>query len=495
MSVIPEAPPYLSIEGEGLFDRASLQASGRTGVGPATSPAAAQFPMALAVAVGTLLGLAYAGSPVTFWFVVVVAGMGVWAGRGLPDHERRWFFGLLFVAVLLRLVAIATLPIINNDSHTVGAFPWETDSPSFKLRSMWMSNIWQGVPIGAEDFSYAFDTSYGWTTFIYIFAWLHFVLGPAPYGVHLVNVALFIATAILLHRLTRASFGAPAALAGFAAVLFLPSLALWSVSALKEPPFLFLAAVALFAAVKVLRSRSMAVRVAAGATLTGSIALIEGVRSGARLLVVVGLASGLLAKVVARRVLLWAAVPVAAVVLLSMVSNLPDLRGRVMAQARRSAEMHLGHVRTAGNHYKLLDERLYSQFQTSEAISTMTEAEAARFVLRSLLSVMVYPLPWQVRSLSEFAFLSQQVAWWGFVLLAAVGVVVGARRDLLVTCLLAGFAVVGLVGVGVNSGNFGTMVRHRDMVVPFVLCLSAVGGVAVVSHLLARVARRTHVIH
>jgi hypothetical protein len=72
------------------------------------------------------------------------------------------------------------------------------------------------------------------------------------------------------------------------------------------------------------------------------------------------------------------------------------------------------------------------------------------------------------------------------VVLAAIGVVAGLRSDPLVTCLLCGVTAAGALTIALNSGNIGTMVRHRDTVVPFVVWLSALGAVTTASNWMSR---------
>jgi hypothetical protein len=70
------------------------------------------------------------------------------------------------------------------------------------------------------------------------------------------------------------------------------------------------------------------------------------------------------------------------------------------------------------------------------------------------------------------------------VLFAVVGVIAGLRRDPLLTCILVGLIAAGLAVIAMNSGNVGTMVRHRDTIVPFVVWLSALGAVDAASRLM-----------
>jgi hypothetical protein len=146
--------------------------------------------------------------------------------------------------------------------------------------------------------------------------------------------------------------------------------------------------------------------------------------------------------------------------------------------------MHIGNVRTEGHGYKLLDQRFYSDWV--DPFATMSPMEALRFTARALVSVAIVPLPWQIQSWSEIVFLPQQVVWYALVVLAPVGLVAGLRRDLLLTCILAGLSIAGAAAVGLNSGNIGSMVRHRDTVVPFVVWLSALGVVVIVTRWMPR---------
>ena len=440
--------------------------------------------LTFATAAGIALGAAYALSPVTLWCGVALIGLFVWAGHDLPAGERRWVLGLLAVAVALRVLLVALL-FLNSHPSEVSSFFWDGDGAALARRSLSIRDVWLGNQMSPFYFHVAFDRLYGWTTYLYVIAYVQYVLGPAPYAIHLLNVTLCTATAIALHRLVRSAYGWEAALLGFALLLFLPTPLFWSVGALKESLYLFLATLALVAAVTALRSHQILRRAAALLVLAGAVAAIDGVRAGALLIVTTGLGAGFAASVVVRRVslvlLLLIALPLVAVRLLGN----PVIQARVMSQLRASAQLHLGNVRTEGHSYKVLDQRVYSE----TVADSMTPAEADRFVVRALASFIVVPLPWQTESASEMVFLPQQAVWYVLVVLAFVGVVAGLRRDALVTCMLAGLATTGAAVIALNSGNIGTMVRHRDTVVPFVVWLSALGGVVTVSSLISRSVR------
>ena len=121
----------------------------------------------------------------------------------------------------------------------------------------------------------------------------------------------------------------------------------------------------------------------------------------------------------------------------------------------------------------------------------MTWNEAFRYMARGAISVVVFPAPWQVRSVAEAAYLPEQLIWYAVVFTAAIGFIVGVRRDPVVTCLFAGYAGVALMVVGLNTGNMGTLVRHRAFALPYLGALSAVGLTVILSRFGTREARNT----
>ena len=149
--------------------------------------------------------------------------------------------------------------------------------------------------------------------------------------------------------------------------------------------------------------------------------------------------------------------------------------------------MHLGHVNTSGYVYKMLDQRFYGK---GNGVPIMTMVEAMRFAVRAAVSFVVVPAPWQTFSRSGLAYLPQQMVWYPFLILAMVGCVVGFQKDALLTfLLLATFIVYGMT-VAMTSGNIGTMVRHRDLVVPIVVWFSGQGAASILSWTAVRTRRR-----
>ena len=143
-----------------------------------------------ATVVGIVIGVVYALSPLTACFGIAMWALHRYATSGLEADERRWMTALLAAAVALRLAALATLFVTTNHAHTpFGIF--FGDEEFYIRRSIWLRNVALNVPIHSADLIYAFDES-GWTSHLYVLAFLEVLVGPSPYGVHLSGVAVYL---------------------------------------------------------------------------------------------------------------------------------------------------------------------------------------------------------------------------------------------------------------------------------------------------------------
>ena len=101
-----------------------------------------------------------------------------------------------------------------------------------KRRTVSIQNIWRGIPIDPFLRSIAWEP-YAMTSYVYALAYIQYLLGPAPYAIHLFNVVAFLASTLLLYRLVRSSYGRAAALVGLVLLVFLPTPFAWSVLGLE----------------------------------------------------------------------------------------------------------------------------------------------------------------------------------------------------------------------------------------------------------------------
>jgi len=430
----------------------------------------------LAVAAGAGLGLAYSLSPMTVLCLPLLAALAVWAGRGLSARERRWFVSLVTVGVVARLVVIAVL-FVTADSDR----PFATlfgDEEFFKLRSVWIRNVGLAVPVSRADFIYAFD-EVGQSSYLYLLALLQAMVGPIPYGVHVMNATVYLAGVLIVYRYVRPAFGEVAALGGLALLLFFPTLFVWSISALKEPSYTLVAVAELWCCLYLVRGRRWWQRGVAAVGLVTCIFALESLRRGGLSVGVAGSLGGLALGIISSRPrLAWATL--AASPLLAMVLLLPPVQDRALSVVRSSAVYHGGHIVSSGYSYKILDGRYYHD---GRLLWAMDGREAGQYVVRSLVSYVTEPVPWRAESAALRAYLPEQMLWYVLLAFVPFGLVAGLRRDPLLTSLLASHAGALIVMVALTSGNIGTLIRHRGLALPYLAWLAALGICVVVGWL------------
>jgi hypothetical protein len=431
---------------------------------------------------GTALGLLYTLSPLTVVVCGLLLVMARWVRRDLNARERRWLYALLVAAVVTRLLVIAALFLSAPDTLPFATF--FGDEEMFKSRGLWLRNIGLGVPISAADFIYALEET-GKSHYLFVLAFLGAMFGEAPYGVHVFNMGLYVTGALLLYRTVRASYGPVPALGGFVVLMFLPTLFIWSISALKEPLYTVLAAVELVCALQIVRATTWRRQVLAVVMVVAIAVALEGLRKGGLLVAVVGTGAGLLAAaIVARPRWLLATMMLAPLGLVSIVA-VPAIEERVLSVLRDSAIYHVGHVFTPGYSYRTLEAFYYIDPADIRRIP-MGMGDALAYAFRSAAAYVLEPLPWTIESRTALVYLPEHMVWLGLAALTPVGIVMALRRDAVLTCLLVTHAAVLIMMVALTSGNIGTLIRHRGLALPYLVWLSAVGGCEVLRWLARR---------
>jgi hypothetical protein len=428
------------------------------------------------LAAGLCAAAVYTLTPLTVCVAAAGAAIVPRLAPGLPGVERRWLTAILAVALIARLAAIGAMAAGNapkHDDQFVGAT--SGDEAYAMSRALRTRAILRGSTRDPYDFFVAFD-EYGRNSYVAALTAAQVAFGPTPYSLRLLNTLMFTVGALLLFRLCRDAFGASPAFSGLVAVLAWPSLFAWSISLLKESLYFLLGAIVLTSAIAIIRNRTWRSRMVAFAAAVAACALARDLRPGAVMLFASGLlaGAGLYAASVSRRTF------VAAVLLVTLAFGVGlsrfGLEARLIGGLEAAAKTHSGHVFTVGHSYKLLDAGFYVNPRTPVSSTlTLTADEAARFVVRAAASFLVVPAPWQLQSARELAYLPEQVAWYVLLLLLPIGAIAGCRRDRLVTCTIAGFALPTAMALALTNGNVGTLLRLRGLVVPYLVWIGAIG--------------------
>jgi hypothetical protein len=415
-------------------------------------------------------GAAYLLSPLTVICAIGFALVVRWARSGADGTERQVLTVLLVAAIALRVAAIAGL-FLYTDHLRVPFGTFFGDEDYFIKRSIWLRNLALDIPISLADARYAFDDSIQ-TSFVWMLAALQLVVGPSPYGVHLVSVLLYVLGSLALYRAVRPAFGQPAAVLGLGLLLFLPSLFAWSISVLKEPVFFALMAGVVWLTVTASRQASWVRRGLAAALLIPMAVAAETIRDGGFVVAGIGTLGGVLLGVVWARRRLGLVIAVIAVAVAVLAMSRGSARDRLDVLVTNAALRHWEHVHAPGHSYMILEPSFYV---ARPSPGDLTPGEAARYAVGGLVAYVMVPAPWQMNSRAELAYLPEQLVWYGLVLLAPVGLWAGFRRDPFVTAILSVHLVMAVLLVAMTGGNIGTLVRHRALALPYLVWFSGLG--------------------
>jgi hypothetical protein len=439
------------------------------------------MPVISAVLLGVAAGALYTLSPLTAWCVALTTVVLAAAGRGLPAADRRALRAVLIIALIARVVAVGALFVLNTPLHDDQSVSMLSGDEAYDLsRALRTRDVVTGSPVGQYDYFVAGD-EYGRTSYITLLTGIQVLFGPTPYSMRFLNTLLFLIAAILLFRMTHAAFGRLPAFCGLIALLFLPTLFVWSISLMKEPLYLFGSTLVLTGVVNALTRYRVSSVVAAAI----GVAIVSDLRPGAIVLALGGIGCGLALLAffsLPRRFRIAAAV--VAVLAVAAAGSTTFAQQRVTTALETTAKTHAGHVFTVGHSYKLLDDEFYvNPASAASSTLTFTPAEAARYLVRSAASFIAVPLPWQLASIRELAYLPEQMFWYVMIALLPPGIVAGWRRSRVATAMLAGFVLPTAAALALTNGNVGTLLRLRGIVIPYLLWLSAAGFCACLQRL------------
>lgn len=285
--------------------------------------------------------------------------------------------------------------------------------------------------------------------------------GHSVWQPRLLNVIAGAVLAVAVYELFRLLAGRKVAVYVGVGTAIWPSMVLWSILVLKDPPTLLALFVALLAAEHAAQGRSAG----AGLAIVALVAL-EGLRPYAFVVATLALTIGVAWRALTvglRRTALGALVVVA-------VGAFAMIQGR-------------GFLGTAFIQESLTTETVaWARGESATGDTGFAETEPQDFgdVVRGLplglLHTMLGPLPWVTESKEARLFLAVELPlWWAALGLATVGAVRLVRNRLLIPWCVPLVLLVGIVAVlATYEGNAGTALRQRAMVVPIVLGLAAV---------------------
>lgn len=131
------------------------------------------------------------------------------------------------------------------------------------------------------------------------------------------------------------------------------------------------------------------------------------------------------------------------------------------------------HAYYEGASIHIYPERFYGMYDSIDDLEPLSAAEFGTGVLRGLTYLVFAPFPWRVSTARQLAAVPQTLVWSVLCIIAVFATFSARRRGYKYVLPLAGVALVFALVIASTEGNMGTMLRHRDLIVPVVLILSS----------------------
>ena len=346
---------------------------------------------------------------------------------------------------------------------TVGEWWFNTVTFPFPYSTLpyWTPEVLTGKLPYLHDYSVTLHT--------YLIMSLYWVFGFVPLTIKLLNCLFGASAALVQYFIARELFGQRIAKRTYPLLLFFPTIMIWSTTMLRDPLFyliislFFLAtvrhriiyAVGLFAVVWFLRKGMSAIIPAAVilALMWGGVVLFRNV------IMEFGIDTPMYPYLIIFFVLLSS-------ITITHVSGdfVKKLVGNQVIQAKLPGR---GFRIYSNEAYEVPDFRYYQ----------LTKLETAQGVMWGLVGFYVRPHPWKVKDWIDVAVIPQMILWGVMFPFAIFGIWYFLQGNPSFGSLVFVFSILLLAGVMMlTEGNEGTLVRHRDIVVPFYL-MFAMGAI------------------
>lgn len=436
---------------------------------------------------GAVISVLVWWAPGAMFMFVVVWVVGRLIERSAPLDDRRFLIQLFWWGIGARVVA-ATLAHVMAMYLEMG-FPYLMygeqshdlfgDAAVLSLQAKWTARYWAGAvdPTGT-DLSQFFGP--GNSPLIYPYAAFYYAFGFSPLALKWLHSLFGVLTGLVVYVVGRAA--APdrrVARIASLGTMFFPSIFLWSLSSLKEAPTMLVISLIVWSAVKL----------SAGFRWRYSFSLIAW-------MIVLGMVrKAMVVPIIVALLISWwwtwrlrlrwkLSLLVGCAVFLLCVNQVGGLgqrwtRASVEAWGVRVGnsviEPQRAHALRDGSSYQIYPSRIYLPTKLSYHPFVLSWQEWVRAGLVGWGYFLFAPFPWNISTMLQVVAYPEMMVWYALVLFWVPVMWVGLRTGHRPIVTLTMLACVLSLAAGLVTGNIGTGFRHRAVVIPIFLLLSAIG--------------------
>lgn len=308
---------------------------------------------------------------------------------------------------------------------------------------------------------------YGWSIYLYVIGFFYYLFNYSPIAVMFINCLIGALGAFFIYKVSL-NFGKIVSRVAFLLAAFLPNLVIWSTANFKEPSYIFLNLLSLWAIIRYFETKKLYYL---GVLLFALLVELKLTQAEAWLILFIPVILSVIFYFIPKRTIIL-------VLIMGFIMTTLIQKNQFFIQHFKQDIIsklyvkHIGHINTPGISYRVLSDKYY---KNSDLIGQIENVELASAVLKSFTHFLFEPFPNRL-IYKNFIFLYFPTLLWYILLLFffyGLACMSGYSRECLIPlyCFLFSSSFV----IALTSGNVGTLIRHRDMATPFFLIISSVG--------------------
>ena len=441
----------------------------------------------LTLLIGIAVGFLWLISPGGLLLLILVVFCAVILWWILSAEDRKFIMTLFFIGITSRILIYLILGLI---SILAGKSGWLIGDSWGIHNYAW---AWAQQIDGSPDVIYmeAMDGhlytylnfpitiwQYGYSGITYLLGTVYYFFGPLKFSPRLINCLMGVGAGIFIYYIVKDIFGKRPAKLSAILTVFTPSLFLWSITFLKDIPFIFFGCIILWSLLRFQKTKRvfyvfiLFAAIFAQYTLRPklSITLVMGI-----FLLSYFIISGISLK---KKIVIFLCL----LILMVPLSLRVNFKTIVSNQTTKILNYSRGIINTGGSTYKIFDKKYYRGGALSYS-NSISSTDFTKGFFKGWFYFLLVPFPWEVHSKLLLMSYPQVILWYLLIPFVFTGMITAFRYKWRETFII--FVYIILFGsiAALHSGNIGTVFRHRDMLTPIFLIFGSIGLIKIFSQL------------
>lgn len=433
------------------------------------------------ICLGVILGVILIYFPGTIFILVLTLLVTLVIWRILPLEDRPFLFKLFAVGMLLRVMLYFILGFLSilqgnggwiiGDSSGVHTSAWiiaQYAQGSEVLYTEITSEGKLGVLSRVTDpnFIYSLDKSSS-TVFLGI---IYYLLGPLKFSARILYCLMGVISALFIYYVAKEIFGKRVAKLASILTILSPSLILWSITFLKDTPYILISCIVLWSLLKYRKTKKIFY------LFIFFLAILNQNSIRYKIPIIYIVLPLFLSYFIVSGISWRKKAAILVCMLIIMVPLLPRINiiNKVSTKMVRSLNYTRGVVNTGGTIYKAFDAKFYEGGSMSQS-NHISFIDFTKGFFRGWAYFLLLPFPWKTYTGLQLISYPQAILWYLFIPFVFIGMINALRYKWRETFII--FTYIFFLGsmIAMTGGNIGTVFRHRDMVIPLFFIFGSLG--------------------